>query len=212
MDAAQADTILKAEVLRLGHAWWGDTRDYDLFLFGLRAPTRKSDQFDDAIGCRFREGGVVRVEVWKATTDPGKPSLQAPMRAKGCAILPDGQHRRLWVLGNHKGKYPALTQNPATPVAVWRDNDRDDTLDLGSLSLQPPEVIGINCHRAGVDSPLVGSWSAGCQVHKRSATFDRMMQLARNQIDATSAVTFSYTLFDLVKSPALVELHRMAAA
>lgn len=207
MDAARADTLLRAECTRLGHAFWG-TKDYDLLLFGIRAAGTASDTFDDAIGCRYFEGGVLRVEVWKATTDPGRPGLLTPSRPQGCAVLPDGQYRGLWEVGLHKGKYEALLQR--TPVAVWRDNNLDAFLDFDSAPLDPPALIGLNCHRAGADSPIVGAWSQGCQVHKRSATFDRMMQLVRNQKAAGRGTTYSYTLFSVRRSPGLAEL--LAAA
>lgn len=208
MTPANFDALIREACAARGFAFWG-TRPWDIFLFGIRSTVATADAFDDAIGCRYLDdAGAVHVDVWRATTDPGKPHLEQPMRPQGCAILPDGQYRRLWTLGKHKGQYPALVQK--TPVAVWRDNDRDAVLDFDTSILAPPALIGLNCHKAGTNSERVGAWSAACQVHKAEATFREMMALVGKQSAAGLGVDTSYTLFDLRRDRVLQPVYEAA--
>jgi len=50
------------------------------------------------------------------------------------------------------------------PVKVYRDNDKDEILDMTPDTIQAG-LFGINIHRASVDHRpnRVGRWSAGCQ-------------------------------------------------
>jgi hypothetical protein len=113
------------------------------------------------------------------------------MNVKGTAILKPGQYRGAWQLGKHKGEYEALVQRGA--MTVWRDNDRNHTLNQGP---EDTGLHGINLHRAGrltdVDSP-VGKWSAGCQVMPQAEEFDLVMCLVRRAA-ARYGQTFTYTL------------------
>lgn len=193
--------ILKEECKALSWPFFSDG-DYDLNLFGIRSASRESNTFDDILGVAYYVGGRPCVELWPGTTDPGKPSLQQPQRPDGCAILVDGFYPGLWRLGMHKRSYKALVQHGQ--ARVWRDNDRDSILDTeGPTST---DVSGINYHKAGANSALVDGWSAGCQVHKVAANFERAMSLAQQQVDQRGWSRFSYKLFDERKSPRLSAL------
>ena len=65
-------------------------------------------------------------------------------------------------------------------VKVWRDNNKDNILDWEG-EIYTGEKFGINIHRAGVRSEIVGGWSAGCQVIANIKDFKRMMALAYTQ-------------------------------
>jgi len=84
------------------------------------------------------------------------------MNVNGTAILAPGQHRGCFRIGTHQGIYKALVQ--AKPVPVYRDNNKDSTID----SKGPLDVgfFGINHHRANSrrTSTQVDKWSAGCQA------------------------------------------------
>ena len=181
----------------LGHEVW-DT-PYRLWLFGIRAPSRTANAFDDTLGCAwFDEDGRCHVEYWPGTTDPGTYWLENPSRSAGTAILVEGQYLNVWKIDKHGGKYLALCQRNGE-VRVYRDSNRDNNLDMD------PETIaqgyfGINLHaatqRVGGESTQVEKWSAGCQVHATQVGFARMMELARMQVEKTALETFSYTLLD----------------
>ena len=151
---------LKAACGRKGYAFFERGR-LNLNLIGIRHSDYASNGFDDVLCCAYMDPvGVKRVEHWPATTDPGWHWLQKEfMNPKGCAVLVPGQYR-------------CLVQ--VKPLKVWRDRNRDRTLDHAS----PDEgMFGIHIHKAGEASVQVDRWSAGCQVLARRADFLRMMEL-----------------------------------
>lgn len=179
----------------LGYEIWNEP--YRLWLFGIRSKEPESNSFDDTLGCYYftEEGGWVSY-FWPGTTDPGKYWLENPSYVVGTAILVEGQYLDTWKLDLHQGKYEALCQR-AGKVKVYRDGDKDDILD------RDPETIaegyfGINIHRSSLngESYTVDKWSAGCQVFKRLADFEKMLKLAHMQVDKTGRGTFSYTLLE----------------
>jgi len=104
-----------------------------------------------------------------------------------------GQYRGAFELGMHKGQYRALVQRK--PVAVYRDANRDDRLDLTG----DPEwgMYGINIHRASATktSEEVDKWSAGCQVFQDPKHFDDFMRLVENAAQVWGP-RFTYTLLE----------------
>jgi hypothetical protein len=172
---------------------------YNLNLFGIRSPERKANQFDDLLGCAYREehDGPWVVRFWPATCDPGTYWLEHPMRVTGTAILVgDQQCRGAYKVAKHRGQYNALCQRK--PVSVYRDADRDNILDM------QPETIaeglyGINIHASSQshDSQDVNKWSAGCQVHGTDDGFKDMMRLAALQKEHHPTwSTYTYTLLN----------------
>lgn len=168
---------------------------YDLNLFGIRSADPVSNAFNDLVGCVYRDEQLAwQMEVWQATTDPGLYWLEHPSRVEGTAILVPGQYRGVYRIDMHGGAYPALCQRNG-PVKVWRDNNKDGILDWGG-----PEYsgyYGINIHHASYSgtSTAVNKWSAGCQVISNIRNFNRMMELARLQIQFHPTwESFTYTL------------------
>lgn len=179
----------------LGHEIWGDP--WRLWLFGVRAPNRNANAFDDMLGCVYVDDeGLYHAHYWPGTTDPGDYYLEHPMNRAGCAILVAGQYLDTWTIDLHAGKYEALCQR-AGEVEVYRDPSMDDKLDLDPSTIAKG-YFGINLHAAtrteGKTSTVVGKWSAGCQVHASADGFKMMMSLAHQQQDKTGLKTFSYTL------------------
>ena len=190
--------LLLQHVEAQGFATFDGGYAYNLNIVGIRSTNAAAGNFDDAIACAYRKtiGGAWHVKYWPATTDAGKFWLSNPLDVDGTAILKEGQYRGAYVLGRHRGQYEALTQ--AEPVTVWRDNNRDYILDRFEGSEQTG-LYGINIHKAGVRSSLVGRWSAGCQVFARAADFDQLIELCHKQIasNPTWRPRFTYTLLEL---------------
>jgi len=75
-------------------------------------------------------------------------------------------------------------------VVVYRDFKNDgiyaeDRTERG--------VLGINIHKAGVDSVRVDRWSEGCQVFKRTQDFNRFIELCEIAAEKWGN-KFTYTL------------------
>jgi len=170
---------------------------YNLNVFGIRSKNRKSNKFDDLLGCAYRESedGPLVVRFWEATTDPGTYWLENPMRVEGCAIYKCGQYRGVYEVGMHRGKYKALVQTGAK-IEVYRDDDLDSVLEMKEESVMSG-YFGCNIHKAGSDSSQVNKWSAGCQVFARSKDFDELMGLVEKQLEHHPTWTkVTYTLMD----------------
>ena len=166
---------------------------YNLNLVGIRSKDRMSNTFNDWICCFYKdETDTWKFHEWKATTDPGTYWLKNPGRVEGTAILCEGQHRAAFTLGLHHGDYECLVQ--CIPVRVYRDADKDSTLDLVN-----PEFTfsGIHIHRANPsrESTVVDQWSAGCQVLANPSDFSEMMSLYKKSA-AKWGSKITYTLLE----------------
>lgn len=166
--------------------------DYNLNLIGIRARNPKPDHFNDYLAVAFQVNGQPAVISMPMTTIPGVHYLKNPMTPEGTAILPEGQHRSLWTLGLHQGRYTALVQR--RPVRLIRDNDKDQDAETDN-PLTEPVSAGINLHSASFDTRLVGRWSAGCQVIQRQPDYDLLIAICRRAIQEHGR-TFSYTLIN----------------
>lgn len=181
--------------------------NYNLNIIGVRnlidavpsqtVPNRllmvQRDKFDDAIIVTLKINGVWRRYVWAATTDPGLKLLKAPSNSTGTAILVPGQYKGVYKKDLHNGKYYAVCQRLG-PVQVYRDNNKDNKLDMSSDSIQTG-YFGINIHRAGISgvTELIGGHSAGCQVFQNKSEFDTFMGIVDKAI-AKYGNKFTYTL------------------
>jgi hypothetical protein len=182
---------IKARYAAARHPFFMGT--YNLNVFGIRS-NAKPNQFDDTIGVAYQDAyGVPHCETFAATTDPGTYWLQHPMRVEGTAVLALGHHRGIWMLGLHRGSYPALVQ--VGRCAVHRDDDGDEIVDPPDL--EHVGLFGINLHRASRSggSTLVDRWSAGCQVVQAPEALDRILELVERQRLAGRGTRCSYTLF-----------------
>jgi lysozyme len=172
----------------------GRKRNYDLNLFGIRTAETAAGAFDDWLGIFWMnwDKDAWEYHVWPATTDPGIYYLHQPLNVSGTAIMAEGQYPSSYEIGLHKGKYEALVQ--CKPVRAYRDNDRDEVLDMMPHTIQKG-LFGLNIHRAEADarSIRVGKWSAGCQVVADPRDFARLMDICR-LAEEVWGPTFSYTL------------------
>jgi len=148
--------------------------------------------FDDELVIFFKDDGNWIVKKYQITTDPGRHYLKNPMEKTGTAILCTGQYKGMFKLGKHRGRYDALVQ--ARPVRVYRDNDRDDELDM-NVNITETGMFGINMHRSSPYSKsyTVEKWSAGCQVFASSSQYNQFMRLIKISAKKYGQF-FSYTL------------------
>lgn len=169
-----------------------DNGDYNLNIFGVRNSVPEPDSFNDAIGIIYRENGEEKVEIYNATTDAGLYWMQKPMSTGGTAFMVEGQYKGLWQIGYHF-HIMALTQR--TIVACYRDNNRDDIIDLEPRSITKG-IYGINFHPAWAveKADKVGQWSAGCQVTQYRADFDYILSKCQKG-SVKWGNSFTYTLF-----------------
>ncbi len=171
--------------------------ELNLNIIGIRHNNTRANTFNDVICVLYQQSGEWQLKQYKATTDAGIYWRTNPMNVDGTAVLIAGQHKSLWKLGYHQGKYRALVQHK--PVVVLRDNNQNTELDT---EVTPQAVLqqgyfGINCHRANskTTSTQVDKWSAGCQVLASPSDFDEFIALC-DQSAAKYGPYFSYTLLD----------------
>ena len=181
-----------AHMKSLGHKVFDNPRyDYDLNIFGIRNKHGETNAFDDTLGVLYLWDGSWRGHYWRGTVDPGAYWLENPMNVKGTAVMCPGQYRGAYEIGSHRGK-PGLVQSG--PVSVWRDYNRDTTIDRQG---DPDHgLFGCNLHRAGASSKFVDRWSAGCQVWATERDFEEFMDICDKQVKMTGFKTFTYTLLD----------------
>lgn len=139
------------------------SQPFDLNIVGIRTASLVPHTFDDWLTFFYQAHGRWIFNAFPATTDPGLFWLGSPSNDFGTAILKEGQYRKMYAVGKHKGRYRALVQRGE--ATVLRDFNRDGRLDFDS-GREETGHFGINIHRAArLDAPLnVGQWSAGCQV------------------------------------------------
>ena len=172
-----------------------NTRPHELNIVGLRSPITRSNSFDDEIHVFFKnENNRWEHYAWKATTDPGTYWLNNPMQPQGTAILSQGNYRKAYSLGMHRGKYLALVQ--AKPVKIIRDYDRNATLDFFNGN-EFTGYFGINIHHAKAEGTTdrVDRYSAGCQVFANINDYDFFIQLCERHRDLYGN-EFDYSLID----------------
>ena len=134
-----------------------------------------------------------QVKIYPATTTPGVAMMFNPFRRwwlssslsdtinlSGLAILQPGVYD--YSVGKHKGKYEALVQSGSS--SLGRIDPVEEAGDLKFKTYSPSKKengsFGINIHKAGADTPSVDSWSAGCQVLKKSGDFNDMMKTVKS--------------------------------
>ena len=170
-----------------------NTRIAELNIIGVRAAQAKQNCFDDTIHVVYKQNnGQWALHSFPATTDPGTYWLKNPMNPKGTAILKPGQYKNSHRIGLHRGKYQALVQQNV--LTVWRDNDRNATLNWPP-GKEDTGIFGINIHHAAVNgtTKYVDKYSAGCQVLANINDFNHLMQLAFRH-RTLYGNSFTYTL------------------
>ena len=132
------------------------TKDLSLNITFERRLPDTPNKFDDLCHLHWMRDGKWESETLPATTDPGEPWLSNPMNPKGCAVLLPNVWR--FIVGKHRGLWG---MQQAERVTVWRDRNRDQTVDRSG----PVDTgfFGINIHYMGrAAGAKIGKYSAGC--------------------------------------------------
>lgn len=192
---ALAERLFRA-LKRKGYVTLDDSKPYHLNIVGIRSPSTTIGHFDDRLIVAYRDdAGHQHADEYPITTDPGEYYTQTKLLNKaGAAILVPGQYKDSYKLGKHQGKYEALCQLGGK-VKVWRDGNKDATLDrAGSID---EGWFGINIHRAASSGTTakVGRYSAGCQVFQRADDFNVFMAAVKKSV-AIRGNQFTYTLLE----------------
>lgn len=170
---------------------------YNLNLIGVRANREgniNDDTFNDIfMVIYYNEKGQLVERYISITTVPGKKYMENPSNSKGVAILKPGQYPGVWKIDYHNGKYLALCQR-GNQFIVYRDNNKDIKLDFEEASTEYG-YFGINFHKAGENSQVIGANSAGCQVTQLSADFTDVMAIAQ-VAKGIYGNSFTYTLLE----------------
>lgn len=153
-----------------------------------------TNKYDDNLYYYYKttEGWVTK-EAY-ITSKPGLHYTESPMNKNGTAILVPGLHKDCWVLGLHKGLYPALVQ--LRYVTVYRDSNKDLTIDT---SVTETGLFGINIHRSKAigSSTVVDKYSAGCFVFSNASEYEKFINAIKNNINRTGL--YSLLLIDNTK-------------
>lgn len=174
-----------------GYAFFEQGR-YNLNIIGVRGE-HKPDEFSDKLYLVFNDYGAVRVLEFAITTYPGVYWLMNPMNPEGCAIMKEGQYRKAYQIGSHRGVTGLIQTGNA--VSVYRDNTKD-----GSIRLIEDSVItgyfGINIHPVmDKNNKTVGQDSAGCQVFQEYEDMRAFIRLCYNAMELYGNY-FTYTLIN----------------
>jgi len=184
----------------LGHPVF-ERGDWNINTVGVRS--RKNDEtgeecddrFNDRVCVFYRVHGKWRFFTYAAATVPGRQYLVNPMLPEyGAAILVPGFYRGAYILGTHYGK-PALQQ--AGTMRLYRDATRDTVFDMDPRTIREADWTGINIHYSADNAPIVGPWSAGCQVLRygpESARYREFIGHYERAIEAGWGNKFSYGL------------------
>ena len=172
---------------------------YNLNIVGVRNPNSQANKFDDTLYVIHKELDDQEKVVWACysfccTTDPGFYWMAHSTIGGGVAIMAHPQQcRGAYKIDFHRGKYKALCQR-LKPVYVWRDGNRNQTLEM----VGPLHKVnsGINIHRASqyFTKESVGRYSAGCTVIQAPDDFDIFMSLCYKQQDHGMGYRFTYTI------------------
>jgi len=141
----------------------------------VRAKVNIPNAFDDKCYSYDCTTGIpIFKGVNQGTSHAGRLGLQHYEKygLKGCAVLKsDVIVYESHAYGLHKGKYPAYIQVKGFPY--FRDSDRDDQPDEDGQEYN--NIIGANCHHAGIDSVIIEDWSIACMVRNILSQFNKWM-------------------------------------
>ena len=135
--------------------------------------------------------GKPLIQLWIATTAPGKPYVMNPMNPKGAAArIALGQYKS-WAVGTHvgaSGKDPHEALIQCAPIDIYRDGKKDFTLE-GPIYTG---IFGVNQHW-GYDQPKddVGKASAGCLVGEKKDGHRAFMAVIKSDPASTPATATS---------------------
>lgn len=173
-------------------------KPWDINIIGIRSNSMLVDEFNDAIGFIIKDDfGHISTMFFQASTKPGRYWLKEKMaNLNGTFTLAEGQYRRCWQMGDHKGKYVALDQTPIASFKGWRDKDNDGQFDWSGELYR--DVKGLELHTTSLINEVkkVGAYSAGCQITQNEAHHFIMMGYIEESMKRVGSKYVSYTLLN----------------
>jgi len=175
---------------------------YNFNFIGVRANNEITNEWDDDFYLAYQKRELNSktgkkelkdfvFHIDEFTTDPGNYySKHQLLNEKGVAILARGQHRGIWSIGMHRGKYEAFVQR-VNKVQVFRDGNKDGVIDY---EVKDFGIFGINLHH-GYGAAQIGKNSAGCQVAKDKRKLQELIKIFKAGMSYNGG-TVSYTLLD----------------
>ena len=182
-----------------GYAFFDGKKKYNLNIIGVRNDSHDSSKFDDTLLVIYRDDEKEwEVLTYEVTTEPGPAILRRPINPDGTAILVPDQYRGVYQVGLHGGSYrhTALVQRNGT-VKVYRDQNKNSTMEIDERTLIQEGLFGINIHRHSKpdERDYVRGVSAGCQVFKDSRQFAQFLEVCNISADKYGNA-FTYTLIE----------------
>lgn len=166
-------------------------------IIGIRNSIKlSSDSYDDRCFVFWTKDGTEVIHTYSITTHPGYYFLKHPIiGTRGTAILVPGQYVNCWALGMHRAVQYALCQYGG-PVRVYRDSNRDITLNYDPGTIQEG-YFGIDLHHGSLSNiDVIGHYSAGCQVWRYAQPHEDLMQMLKALSIKYNFTKFTYTLLE----------------
>lgn len=161
------------------------------YLVFVRSNEDEYNKFDDkAYFVDVVNGSPQFKNVHPCTTNAGSQGLKRfeTYQKLGCAVaLSDTIVYNSHVYGLHgKSQYPAYVQTfKGEQFPYTRDNDKDDKAE--NFGKVYTDRIGMNIHKAGIDTKDINGNSTACFVFKRENDFNKFMVWA-NKLPITVAL------------------------
>ncbi len=169
--------MVKQSVLKKGYVWQ-ERGDYDINTIWVRMSDHVSNMMDDKVYICWVVSDVEYCLLFDANTKPALyGALYNPVTVGGvtgtACIVPQQvleAHKyinNLWNDTYNPWNQPYFLQIKA--LKIWRDNDRDNTIDHMQEENGPPsDGLCIHIQENPLSSPNTSPWSLGCQgLHKK---------------------------------------------
>lgn len=155
------------------------------WIIGIRSNADLPDRFDDRFYIFYSDRIYTS---FTGTTNPGVISLfnYQKYNTHGTLIVKSDEfYYDLWKVGLHQGnsgKMEALIQN--TDILYYRDKNRNKRSEESGKLFKGKR--GVNFHTVSYGAevtnlPVIGSWSAGCQVVNSTKNLKWLLGKVRNQ-------------------------------
>lgn len=154
----------------------------DINIFGIQDESDQDKDFwNDLLGLNIGSN----IWLWKGTTNPGKLAVD---HEGGAAHVCYGFHKDIWIKDFHAPNNPsfrheALCQRGwlgTKPITIWRDVDKNFIQNEHDPIMSGVDYC-INFHRASLvrDVPVIGDYSAGCQVTQHAQDFINILSIIK---------------------------------
>lgn len=168
------EIITRVEGLSTFKGWPSENEVVDVWV-RAKPDAANYDHFVDKVFTYVIKNGTPQfVMACTGTSNAGSAGLMHfdKYNREGCAVLAsDTLVYKSHGYGMHKGKYPAYVERNGFPY--YRDGNKNKFAEeIGPVHT---DIIGANCHHAGMHSEYIGGWSVACLVRNDLAQFEKWM-------------------------------------